>query len=69
MIQIKKLNNTYVEFYPILSTDLTGECDTITNKKLVELPEHVYGKYVGGISGYQPWWVYVTINKSLLREI
>lgn len=59
----------WVEFYPIISLNLAGEGDIVNSNKLSDLPEVVYGKYVGGLAGYQPWWVYTTISKSFLREV
>ena len=59
----------WVQFYPIKYCDMAGEGDTLDTRALSEMEDEIYGKYVGGVSGYQPWWVYKTVSKNLLREV
>ena len=66
MIEIQRKDAVWVQFYPIQSQSILGEI--FDNRPLAELGESVYGKYIGGFSGYMPWWVYVTIEKAKLRE-
>jgi hypothetical protein len=61
--------NKWRQFYPILELELCGEGDTIDKRPLAELSDRVYGKWIGGISGYTPWWVFDTVDKIKLREI
>jgi hypothetical protein len=64
MIEIMR-DTKWVQFYPIESLSPLGE--HFDERPLAELGESVYGKYVGGFAGYIPWWVYVTVNKNMLR--
>lgn len=68
MIEIKRDDGVWTTFYVIRQLDLAGEGDTLNDLPLQDLPAKIYGKFVGGICGYQPWWVYVTVDKSKLRE-
>ena len=69
MIQIQRPDGSWTEFYPIVSLELAGEGDVISLYNLVSLPQTVYGKYVGGAAAGNVWWVYLTLDKSQLREI
>ena len=69
MIQLRRDDGIWVTFYPILQLDLAGEGDKFEERTLSEMGNRIYGKYVGGVSGYQPWWVYTTVKKSILREV
>jgi hypothetical protein len=55
--------NKWVGFYPMKNFD---QEDT---RSLAEMEDEVYGKYIGGLCGYQPWWVHLTVKKSKLRAI
>ena len=69
MIQIRKSDGTWTEFYPVIGLDLAGEGDLISPYKLSNLPDRIYGKYEGGVAGYQVWWEYITVAKASLREV
>jgi hypothetical protein len=52
-------------FHPLSSVIYGEEFDY---RPLEELPNKVYGKLIGGVAGYQPWWVYGTFDKKDIRE-
>ena len=68
MLEIR-YKEKWVKFLPILSLDFAGEGATYDTRKLAELPEKIYGKYVGGVAGYNVWWINDTIDKKMLREV
>ena len=68
MLEVKRDDGVWIQFYVIKHLEWDGEGDVLHEVSLSELPTRVYGKFVGGICGYQPWWVYTTVDKSELRE-
>ena len=68
MIQIF-YEGKWIQFYPIEHFEYDGEGDTIYKQSLEEFGDNVYGKYIGGVSGYKAWWIYQTVKKSQLREV
>jgi hypothetical protein len=54
-------------FYP-LKTPIVYEEETDT-RQLSELPDRVYGKLIGGMAGYQPWYIYLTVDKKDVRVV
>ena len=58
-------NNKWCSFYPLSSVVYGDEYD---DRTLSELPEKIYGKLIGGVCGYQPWWVYLKVDKKDVRE-
>jgi hypothetical protein len=66
-------NGIWTKFYPITSRDFVDDnCDKIDTRPFSSLRDlcgdYIYGKYVGGMVGYRPWWVYETVNVSKLQE-
>ena len=50
----------YVPFYPIVSN---FPVETLDDMSFNDLPNDVYGKLLIGLAGYQPIWMYKTVNK------
>jgi hypothetical protein len=63
MIQLRKKDGEWVQFYVL------SHAEELDERSLSELADMVYGKYIGGFSGFNPWWVYLQVKKSDLREV
>lgn len=55
----------WVDFYPIVRPVVYRE--ELDKRPLEELDEEVYGKFVMGMMGYVPAWMYKTVKKSEIR--
>lgn len=62
-------DNKWTQFYPIKYLAYDGEGDTIDERRLAEFGDEIYGKYIGGVAGYNVWWINETVKKSQLREV
>jgi len=58
-------NNKWCSFHPLSSVVYGEEFDY---RPLEELPNKVYGKILGGVCGYEPWWIFSTVEKNKLRN-
>jgi hypothetical protein len=65
---VDKEKKEWKSFYPIRKLIPEFNQEVIDERPLSELDEKVYGKYPGGVAGYNVWWVYLTMEKSKLRE-
>lgn len=65
---VDKEKKEWKPFYPIGRLIPEFNQEVMDERPLSELDEKVYGKYVGGVAGYNIWWVYLTVEKSKLRE-
>jgi hypothetical protein len=65
----RESDKKWVKFYPIVSHDFAGEGYTFDTRPLAELDENVYGRFAGGVAGYNVWWMYGTYPKYQLREM
>lgn len=59
-----KIKGQWKRFYPIYTNGVIEEVD---NTKFVDLPLKIFGKYIGGVAGYKPWYVYDTFDKKDIR--
>jgi hypothetical protein len=58
-------DKVWTQFHVILERDHFGGYIYDT-RPLAELDNMVYGRYIGGVAGYTPWWIYDTVPKSRL---
>ena len=57
-------NGKYCNFYPLKSVIYGDELD---HTLYSGLPDKVYGKILGGVCGYEPWWVYKHVNRKDIK--
>lgn len=58
--------NEWVDFYPIRRP--VGPFETEDHRPLHQLDDEVYGKFIAGMVGYSPAWMYKTVRKTEIRE-
>ena len=58
-----KYQNKFVPFYPIVSNFPVEEFDI---RNLENMPEKIFGKLLIGMAGYNPIWLYKTVQKTEL---
>lgn len=58
--------NKWVEFYPIVRPIYYKE--QLDNRLYEELEDEVYGKFVAGMVGYIPAWMYKTVKKTDIKD-
>ena len=61
-------NGKWTKFYPVDCSSLIDE-QKVNYNNIDSIPDHVYGKYVHGYAGYNPVWMYKSLNKKKLRII
>jgi hypothetical protein len=66
MLEIQRKDSKWTQFHAIKTLI---PCEELFDKRpLAELEDKVYGKYAGGVAGYNVWWIYETVDKKQLRE-
>ena len=55
----------WIEFYPIIRPVVGAE--KLDNRPIEELEDKVFGKGIFGYAGYQPIWIYLTVDKKDIR--
>jgi len=66
MLEIQRKDTKWTQFH-VIKTLIPCE-EILDTRPLAELEDKVYGKYAGGVAGYNVWWVYETVDKKQLRE-